>query len=325
MIRLFPGHALVVDDSGHSQTLDFDSLRDALAGCFAERGINETWLAEHVACIVEERVRERHRQTPGVLGRRDIDEMILAAVRSVGFADVAELYAATCGLSLALPKPSGELATWSDERLRSLLERSLQLPSSLVEATLPQLAATLTRLGLPKVNDALLRELALHLLATGCDAEAESAHEGAIRMFPDDHWLTRFRDEPSGLLTTGVLRIHPVSAALPRARVEFDVARFGARLGRPPLLEMQVLAALPRAARSLRAILAGVRADICTSRPSAAAHPAQVILRGSQALLASQLEPLCARDAHGFLADMRGYFEREVCLGTDFEIILSLR
>lgn len=325
MIRLFPGHALVVDEVGHSQTLDFDSLRDDLASCFAERGIAETWLAEHVACIVEERVRERHRQTPGVLSRQEIDEMVLAAVRSVGFADVAELYATARGLGLALPKPAGPLAAWSEERVRDLLQHGLQLSPTVTEQVLPQLLGTLGRLGLPQVNDALLRELTLHLLACDTTAAAESAHEGAIRLFPDEHWQARFRDEPTGLLLAGVFRIHPVSAALPRARMEFDIARFGTRLGRSPLLEMQVLAALPRAAQSLRTVLAGVRADICASRPSAAIYPAHVILRGSQALLAQQLEPLCARDAHAFLADLRRCFEREVCVGTDFEVILSLR
>ncbi len=325
MIRLFPGHALVVDEIGHSQTLDFDSLRDELAGCFAERGIAETWLAEHVACIVEERVRERHRQAPGVLSRQEIDEMVLAAVRSVGFADVAELYATARGLGLALPKPTGSLTACSEERVRDLLAHGLQLSPAITEQILPQLLGAAGRLGLPRMNDALLRELALHLLASDTPAAAESAHEGAVRLFADEHWLARFRDEPSGLLLDGVFRIPPVSAALPRARMEFDIARFGTRLGRSPLLEMQVLAALPRAAQSLRTLLVGVRTDICASRPSAAVHPAHVILRGSQALLAHQLEPLCARDAHAFLADVRRCFDREVCVGLDFEVILSLR
>jgi hypothetical protein len=50
-----------------------------------------------------------------------------------------------------------------------------------------------------------------------------------------------------------------------------------------------------------------------------------VILRGSDALLAHQIQPLCARDAHGFLADVRNCFEREVCSAAEFEVLLSLR
>jgi hypothetical protein len=325
MIRLFPGHALVVDGSGRSQTLDFDSLRDELAACFAQRGIAETWLAEHVACIVEERVRERHRQMPGILERREIDEMVLAALRSVGFADVAELYASGRGIGTALPQPDGKRSPCSGERLRDLLERTLLLSPRQVEEALPPLTRTVERLGIPLVTDTLLRELALHLLGTSTEEPVEAATSQDIRLLADEHWQTRFAGEAASLLAKGVLRIHPVSAALPRARLDFDLARFGSQLGRPPLLEIQVLATLPATARIIRSVLTEARAEICTRRPSATAHPAQIILRGSAALLAEQLEPLCARAAHTFLTDIRSCLEREISQPSDFDVILSLR
>ncbi len=326
MIRLFPGHALVIDGAGRSETLDFDSLRDELAACFAERGIAEAWLAEHVACIVEERVRERHRQMPGVLERRDTDEMVLAALRSVGFADVAELYAAGRGLGPTLPRPEGKRAPCSEERLRDLLERTLLLSPRQAAETLPSLARAVERLGIPQLTDTLLRELALHLLATSPEEVPEAIPgERDIRLLPDEHWQTRFAGDAATLLACGILRIHPVSTALPRARLDFDLARYGTRLGRPPLLEMQVLANLPATARTIRAVLAETRAEICARRPSAAAHPAQIILRGGEALLAEQLEPLCARAAHTFLTDVRACLEREFAKPGDFDVILSLR
>jgi hypothetical protein len=325
MIRLFPGHALVVDEAGHSQTLDFDSLRDELAQCFARCGVSEAWLAEHVACIVEERVRERHRQSPGVLDRREVDEMVLASVRAVGFADVGERYAEIRGLTVALPRPSGSLEAWGEDRLRDLLERLLQLPGPLVDRHLPKLADALVRLGLEQVSDSLLRELALHLLAGETGDETEGLAAQPIRLFPDEHWLARLHGTYGTLLTSGILRVHPVSSALPRARVEFDIEKFGRRLGTPPLLEMQILSCLPPAARALEAMLGTVREDICSLRPSAAAHPGHIILRGMKALLAEQLQPLCARDAHAFLAEVRDCLQREVCAKAAFEVILSLR
>lgn len=325
MIRLFPGHALVIDGAGRSQTLDFDSLRDELTACFAERGIAEAWLAEHVACIVEEQVRERHRQTAGVLERRDIDEMVLAALRSVGFADVAELYAAGRGLAPALPQPGGNLSPCSEERLRDLLERNLLLSPGQAGDLLPRLARTVERLGIAQMTDALLRELALHLLAQPREAPEPATAERAVRLFPDEYWQTRFTGEAGTLLACGILRIHPVSAALPRARVDFDLARFGTRLGRPPLLEMQLLANLPAAARILRAVLADLRTEICACRPAATAHPTQIILRGAEPLLAEQLEPLSARDAHQFLTDVRACLERDIIRPSEFDILLSLR
>ena len=325
MIRLFAGHALVVDEEGRSQTLDFDSLRDELARCFAERGVVETWLAEHVACIVEERVRERHRHAPGVLARHEIDEMVIAAVRAVGFADVAELYATARGITEALPKPDGLPGAWGEERLRHQLADVLQLPEAVVQSQLPKLAGALTRLGFSEVNDVLLREVALHLVAGAAEGKEDVGRDVVVRLFPDEHWAARFDGETGVLMGAGVLRVPPVSAALPRARVEFDIEQFGRHLGPPPLLVMQLLTSLPLAARALRSILRDVRAEICSLRSSAAVHPAQVILRGSDALLAHQIQPLCARDAHGFLADVRNCFEREVCSAAEFEVLLSLR
>jgi hypothetical protein len=325
MIRLFPGHALVVDESGQSQTLDFDSLRDELAQCFAQRGVTESWLAEHVACIVEEQVRERHRQSTGMLDRHEVDEMVLAAVRAVGFADVAELYAEARGLTIALPKPTGTLESWDEGRLRDLLVQKLQLPEPLVAAVLPQLIEALVHLGLERVNDSLLHELAVHLLASQGPGGQETIPSLPVRLFPDEHWIASLHGTYGSLVTSGILRVHPVSNALPRARVEFNIERFGQRLGTPPLLEMQVLSCLAPAARALQAMLNTVRTEICSVRPSASAHPAHVILRGMKPLLAEQLQPLCARDAHAFLAEVRDCIQREVCARADFEVILSLR
>jgi hypothetical protein len=190
---------------------------------------------------------------------------------------------------------------------------------------LPKLADALVHLGLERVNDNLLRELAVHLLSAETEDQVTEAGNQPIRLFPDEHWLARLHGTYGTLLTSGILRVHPVSSAVPRARVEFDIEKFGKRLGAPPLLEMQILTCLPPAARALQAMLGTVRADICSLRPSAAAHPAHIILRGMEPLLAEQLQPLCAREAHAFLAEVRDCLQREVCAQAAFEVILSLR
>jgi hypothetical protein len=176
-----------------------------------------------------------------------------------------------------------------------------------------------------RINDTLLRELALHLVISEAEEEDRDTKGLPIRLFPDEHWVARFHEEFGALFATGIFRVHPVSSALPRARVEFDISRFGQRLGRPPLLEMQVLTSLPATARALRSVLASVRTDICSVRPYAAAYPAHIILRGMESLLAEQIQPLCAREAHDFLAEMRECLDREVTTRSGFEVILSLR
>ncbi|OGV81788.1 MAG: hypothetical protein A3K19_26345 [Lentisphaerae bacterium RIFOXYB12_FULL_65_16] len=323
MIKLCSQHALVVGYDGRQRPFSFDVLREELRLCFRQCGVAESWQAEHIALVIEEQILEAQGQLDAQVAEAEMDAMVTSVLLASGFGDVAATYR---DRRKTQPHEMGKelFAAWDEVRL----ERQLAGFIPLSRAALPELVGRVKRaladLGLREVSDGLIQELGAHLLRNSVrDSDAEQGVPDAGDVIGPAEWSALLTDAQRDLLDRGAVRLLPISAIFPRARIELDLSRVIPDAVQRPLAEIVFLPGLHRACGALRDTLVRVRGELCRRRPQAAQFPGHLIVKGMEILFESHLVPMRRRDADVLVREVDEIVRAAIVTRVPFEVTVS--
>jgi len=324
MIQLFSQHFMVLDRNGRQRSFSFDELRRDLLCCFRACGVSDAWAAEEVALVIEEQFERGRTDSEAPVREAEVDALVASVLAASGYGDVAAQYR-----RLRNGEPSGDavgpFADWDDARLGALLERALSLLPEDREELAGRVRRALVLLGFTEVSDELVRQLGGHLLRNRAPAPDQSGADDPRWLFPPDFWASAWSDAAAELVAGGVLKPHPVSRLIPRARVDLDLARLADAMGGGPLTELGFLPRLRQVCCELGNLLPHMRDRICQEKPDAHHHPAHLIVRGAAPLIRERLVPMRARDAKALLAEIESLIRADLADQVAFDLIVTIR
>ena len=326
MITLSAKNCLVIDRQGRRLTCDFDVIVRRLIDCFTACGVRDTSIAEHIALVVEEKLRTEN-AAGNAVRETAIDGLILSILNAAGYSEVASEYrTARCMPGDAVPVPV--TAPWTRDRIRKLAAARMPgLADS--EGAIAAVEAMLARVGLPDVSDGLILELLQHIAVRKTEAAGDVAESAAKvdrlwLMSPADWNAVQAATKPS-LYDNHVLRLHPVSAVLPRVRLSFDCLNFAEWLGAVPMTEMLFLSGLHSVGPDIATSLRMARERVTELRGDAGSHPAHLLVRHFDRCLEEVFVPLSLRDVEELTADVLRLLEHDITGCLDFPVLLTSR
>lgn len=292
MIELYSKRFLLPMSDASRVPVDLGALAADLDRAQREAGIQESWLTDHVLaalCQLDFTIGEA---VSGGVSSEDVggetERMILRMLVDSGFPDVAERFAEIRRIELMVPEPANR-RPWSQLRIRQVVVQHIGTSEATASRLAEGIVARLQALGFRSVGDALIVEVARHILSEWSDrAPVERAERADGWLMPPGFWETFLPGPAAELVELRALVIRPISRLMPVIRMEFQVARFIEGKGLPPFAELAFLPALRTACRALVEALVQVREQVGTTYGAdIAKHPAHVTFTGLEEWIAN--------------------------------------
>ncbi len=323
MIKLFSKSLMIAGRDGCQRSFCFDEVRRDLFTCFRACGIRDVWAAEHIAMIVEEQLECQHASGVNSFAEEQLEALLSSVLCASGYSDVATHYNEMHDLQAVAGVPA--FAAWDERRLEEILVRTLFLGREVCQELVPQVKQALLSLGFAKVSDSLISELGAHFLENRDGSAKELPHTDLYWLLGPGDWDAFFSGPLAELVATGVLKFHPVSKLIPRARVELDLIRLADGVGEKPLTEIEFLPRVHDICTKIPEALTLARKEICQRKPYAKHHPSHLIIRGLDSLLREYFVHLRRRQARAFAQEIVATVRRDVASQVSFEMVVTVR
>jgi hypothetical protein len=299
MIELYSKRFLLPLPDSTQRPVDLESLALDLDRAQREAGIHESWLTDHILaalCQFDTSIGIIDEQNPD----KQINRMIMSMLVDAGFPDVATRFAEVRRIELNIPEPANR-RPWNHERIRNVLVEHIGTSEGTAGRLALDIAERLQQLGFKRVGDALIIEIARHMLSDWSDREAvqiEQTRPGDGWLMPPGFWETFLPQAAAELMERGLLVIRPVSQLMPVVRLDFHLARFTEARNLLPVAELTLHPAIRQTCPVLVETLVKVREQVGkTHGADIANHPAHITVLGLDTLFANFAKSSAARAA----------------------------
>lgn len=315
----------LVDADGATHPFDPDALARELEAACTETGVDAKMAVPQLLLAAEDFLLTG---TDGphageAMRRSELDQTLATALRNVGYADVAAAYLRLrhlpVGASLAEP-----LATaWSRSRVQVLLATQMTAATTPPSVLAPQVVALLERLAFQEVTDALVLELAAHLLREPA-APPVMADDASPWLLEPDYWIGTLSRENAALCASGILVPSPVSRLLPTARMSLDLAALAGQQADTPLTELLFFPQVRQSARAARRLLLAMREAIGEHVELTPEMPVRLNVIGFSSLLQTRWTPTSRADTRRLHAELRDLIRVSVSDGLGCPLLLDM-
>ena len=298
MIELYSKRFLLpLTDSSHAP-VDLETLALDLDRAQREVGIHESWLTDHVLaalCQFDASIRLIDEDNTD----EQINRMIMSMLVDAGFPDVAARFAEIRSIELNIPEPANR-RPWNSQRIRNVLVEHIGTSENTAARLADGIAERLRPLGFKRVGDALIIEIARHMLSDWSDRDTETVQPPRNRdgwLMPPGFWETFLPRTAAEFMEIGALVIRPVSRLLPVIRLDFHLVRFAEAQNLLPVAELSLHPALRQICPVLIDTLRSVREQVGkTHGADIANHPAHLTVFGLDTLFANFAKSSAARN-----------------------------
>ena len=152
MLSITDNFLYVIDSDGRQQLFDVDKLKSALQEAFENSGNPNSYLAEDIACAVEEAMFESFR-SERIFTQSEVDSAVNRILENAGYAHVAQVFrSANSHLYIAMDVNSQDAG--------SLISRHLGVEEPVAGKLAEQVVGALKTLNITSASPALYLELA---------------------------------------------------------------------------------------------------------------------------------------------------------------------
>ncbi len=286
MIELYSKRFLLPLNDDTSMVLDLESLALDLDRAQRDAGLHEVWLTDHVIAALCQMESPNSAFSPEQW-EAETNRIVMRMLVDVGFADVASRFAAVRDVQLTMPEPENR-CLWNAARVRRVLVEQVGTSEHVAGRLAEPVQEKLRSLGFNRVGDALIMEIAGHLLNEWSDRgvmRSEPSENGWL--MPPGYWDAFLPEHAGELVAAKIIVIRPISRLMPVVRLEFNLIRLADAEKLLPFAELTFMPALRRAAAALPQALKHVREQIEKNHgANIAGHPAHVQVEGMKQLLA---------------------------------------
>lgn len=326
MIRLSSKHTMVLDPQGTARTFDLDAVFTDLRRCFRDCGVNEPWIADHIAMVVEEQLGTAADRRTTMMQEKDVHAMVMSLLAASGYEDVAAYYRER--RSLPVPSPHArDMKAWDKTRVNDTLLRLLPLHEQERQNLANQVTGALEQLGFSSVSTDLIEQLALHAVASGSnrDHTPDNGQRKAWLLDADAWPVERCSDSTRKHMTRGILTAYPVSRVLPRVRLQLDLIAGAQEAGNPPLTELALLPAVNRCAAAAAELLHKAVRQLADLHPDGPPMPPHLLVIGIDTVVDDLVVPQSARSRKQLRHDLLTAIQSRLEQDCGDDILITLR
>ncbi len=293
MIQLHPRRILLRNSEGERESVDLGDIEGALDRSLAVCGVRGSWLADHILVALRDyaSVADGSDEKSG-WDQRSLQRILARMLIDAGYADVAAVFSDECRLrdeSVEVEPRDG----WDQRRIEALLRRELKAIEHLTPKLGELVAEKLHGLGLSRVADSLIVELARHLLSEWGECErrqesALSAPKGDWLLAPG-FWQTFLPASTAALVEDEILDIRPLSELLPVVRLRLFLSRLVAGIEERPLTELRLQPLLAHTAEEIAGAIENLVRHLRNRKEGGTyVHPAHLTICGLDHVLSSE-------------------------------------
>jgi hypothetical protein len=319
MIQLASTHLLVSDDQGRKQSFDAELLRRDLSQAFASVGVTEDWLTEHIALIIEERIRSAHDEEERPMSIGEADKLVATVLGAAGYNDVGSEFSRQRGVD-PLSHYREAMQPYSLERVSALLRRDLPLGEAQLQLIARQCMELLEQQAFGLVSDKLICELAIHLVHRAPrPADTPRASDDS------DQWQQGVSAATRAFMDSAALRALPLSSIFPRARIALDLAALCAAHESAWISELSLFSAVLPLCQGALELLTVMRDELHERLPNCADAPSHAIFPAYKSFLDSAFADYKRRERLLLSQRLQEFLQAALVSKAPFPLLLSMR
>lgn len=322
------------DTSGQKCSFDLHKLNDDLKDAFKQHGLPDQWLVDRFAHTLEEKLRSQN-TSASLLSESEINSLMSSVLTASGYADVAQSFTQLRGGN-PMRQFLAELTPWDDARILRLISGRLPLTPPQAALLVPRCHRILVALGLSRVSDTFIIELAVHLsenpsatLPTAVPA-ADTAPATPLQP-PASHLRSAAELRENAplftqeLLDRDIIHPLPVPSHSPSAQLALSISRLCDYCAGNWPSELALSIAFPPVGQAVLGLLGECRHDIASIYPASLPAPAHVIVPDYQNFLQQHFPATHKKAGHDFDTCFRNLLHTHLQLGAAFDLILTLQ
>lgn len=318
MIQIATDVLRVQDEDGKPCELDMGVLEKRLGDSFRRLGFTDCWMAEDISLTVEEKVRS---MDSSMMTLSEVDSLVVSLLKASGFPDVAMEYSRECGRD-PFDDARKSMQKWTERGVFEGLRKNLPFTESQLQDIGGRCVRVLEACGLEVVSGRFVTDLALHLLLNNA-VPRFGADKSGVKTEESD-WRSGLTEGSLELLSSGVLRMLPVSGIFPRARLCVKLSMLSGAESVDLMSEIWLSHTFECLRANILEILGGFRKELGRLHPLQADSPSHLLIQTEGTVLEKIPEKGKNRRSRLFNT-ISGIMMERVVSHADFPVVVTCK